>query len=113
MLSISLSCGSGWFTKIDGFTALEAFISASTSGGGVISCVTTGPWLAIAPALWQARRQAHVLGVILATATMAYALMEVLANPGAHAWAAGALFAALAVFTAAAAWLRFSRPARP
>lgn len=75
--------------------------------------LTVGPWLALAPALWQRRRQPHVLAVILATATMAYALTEVLTNRGAHAWAAAALFAGFGVFTAAAAWLRFSRPAGP
>jgi hypothetical protein len=74
---------------------------------------TAGPWLAIAPVLWRRHRQAHVLAVILATATMAYALTEVLTNRGAHAWAATTLFAAFAVFIAAAAWLRFSRPASP
>ena len=75
--------------------------------------LTAGPWVALAPALWRRQRQPHVLAVILATATMAYALTEVLTNRGAHAWAAATLFAGFGVFIAAAAWLRFSRPTAP
>lgn len=85
----------------------------SPQAAAIAITVTAGPWLALAPALWQARRRPHVLALILATATMAYALTEVLANRGAHLWAAGTLFAGLAVFATAAAWLRLSRPARP
>jgi hypothetical protein len=50
------------------------------------------------------------LAAVLAAATMGYALMEVLVNRGAHAWASATLFAAFGVFVFAGAWLRFSRP---
>jgi hypothetical protein len=80
------------------------------TGAGVAIVLTTGPWLALLPSVWRQRRQAHVLAAVLAAGTMGYALMEVLANRGAHAWAAATLFAAFGVFVFAGAWLRVSRP---
>jgi hypothetical protein len=80
------------------------------AGAWVAITVTAGPWLALLPAVWRRNRTAHVLAAVLATPTMGYALMEVLVNRGAHAWAAATLFAAFGVFVFAGAWLRFSRP---
>lgn len=80
------------------------------TGAAVAITVTAGPWLALLPAVWRRNRIAHVLAAVLATPTMGYALMEVLTNRGAHAWAAATLFAAFGVFVFAGAWLRFSRP---
>jgi uncharacterized membrane protein len=81
------------------------------SGAALAILVTAGPWLLLWPALWRRGRRAHVLAAILAAPTIAYALMESLANPGARAFAGTALLAAFAVFVAAGAWLRFTRTA--
>lgn len=80
------------------------------AGAAVAVVLTAGPWLALLPAVWRQHRQATVLAAVLAAPTMGYALMEVLTNRGAHAWAAATLFAAFGVFVFAGAWLRFSRP---
>jgi uncharacterized membrane protein len=80
------------------------------AGAWVAIVLTTGPWLALLPSVWRRHRQAHVLAAVLATPTMGYALMEVLTNRGAHAWASATLFAAFGVFVFAGAWLRFSQP---
>jgi len=85
----------------------------STAAAVVATAVTAGPWLALAPALWRGNRLIHVLALVLASLTMAYALTEVLTNRGAHGWASATLFAALGLFLAIAFWLRLSRPARP
>jgi hypothetical protein len=80
------------------------------AGAWVAIALTAGPWLALFPAVWRQNRTAHVLAAVLSTSTMGYALMEVLSNRGAHAWAAATLFAAFGIFVFSGAWLRFSRP---
>lgn len=80
------------------------------SGAALAIALTAGPWLLLWPALWRRGRQAHVLAAILAAPTIAYALMETLANPGVRWFAGTTLLAAFAVFVTAGAWLRFTRP---
>jgi uncharacterized membrane protein len=82
-------------------------------GAALAIVFTVGPWLVLWPAVWRGNRRAHVLAAILAAPTLAYALMELLANPGAHTLAGTTLFAAFAVFIGATAWLRLSPPPVP
>ena len=104
--------GVAWLALVGLLSAWHASRLSAVAAAIAIT-VTTGPWLALAPALWRRNRAAHVFAVILASLTMAYALTEVLTNRGAHGWASGTLFAGLALFLAAAAWLRVSRPVPP
>ena len=98
-----------WFLLLGLLVAWHAS-RLQPAGAWVAIVITGGPWLALLPAVWRRNRQAHVLAAVLAAPTMGYALMEVLTNRGAHAWAAATLFAAFGVFVFAGAWLRFSRP---
>jgi uncharacterized membrane protein len=66
------------------------------------------PWLPLLPGLWRARRRAQTLGLLLTTPYLGYGLMEVLANPGARAFAATTVLLAFATAVALAACQRLS-----
>jgi len=68
------------------------------------------PWLALAPGLWRGDRRRYLAATLLTTPYLGYGLMEVLANPGARAYAGALVLLAFAVFIAALAFLRLSRP---
>jgi uncharacterized membrane protein len=65
------------------------------------------PWLAVGPGLWRGRHEA--VATLLPAPYLGYGLMELLANPGARAWAAAVVLAACALFVALIAALRLSR----
>jgi uncharacterized membrane protein len=72
--------------------------------------VGAAPWLLLLPRLARGDRRATLWAVLLTSPYLAYGLMEILANPGAKAWAAGAVFLSFALFVAAIGHLRLSRP---
>ena len=86
-----------------------ARFSAPTAA--LISSLGAAPWLALAPRLARGSADAHLLGLLLTTPYLGYALMEVLANPGARPFAAATLFIAFALAVALVAGLRLSRRA--
>ena len=75
--------------------------------------------LALAPWLWPLRgllagsRRTYAASTLLTLPYLAYGLMEVLANPGARAYAGATVFLAFALFVALVAFLRLSRPPAP
>ncbi len=101
-----------WATLVATLTLWHS-LRLQPTGAVLAIAFTVGPWLVLWPLVWRGNRRAHVLAAILAAPTLAYALMELLANPGAHTFAAITLFAAFAVFIGAAAWLRLSPPPAP
>ena len=72
--------------------------------------------LALAPWLWPLRgllsgdRRTYAASTLLTLPYLAYGLMEVLANPGARAYAGATVFLSFALFVALVAFLRLSRP---
>jgi uncharacterized membrane protein len=69
------------------------------------------PWLPLLPGLVRRRANTQVLGLLLTTPYLGYGLMEVLANPGARAFAAATVLVAFALAVALVANLRLNRPA--
>jgi uncharacterized membrane protein len=81
-------------------------LSAATALVAV--AVTIAPWLAVLPGLLGARRRAYQGAAILTAPYLAYGLMEVLANPGARAWAGATVLVAFALFVSLVHALRAS-----
>ena len=80
----------------------------STRTAWLVSLLATLPWLPLLRGLWRARRNAQALGLLLTTPYLGYGLMEVLANPGARAFAGSTVLLAFAAGAAFAACLRLS-----
>lgn len=68
------------------------------------------PWLLLLPGLWRGSGRSALWAVLLTAPYLAWGLMEVLANPGAKFYAAGQVLLAFAIFVAAIAHLRITRP---
>jgi uncharacterized membrane protein len=75
----------------------------------LVSVLGVAPWLLAVRGLWNRRRQAYAGGLLLTTPYLGYALMEVVANPGARVYAATTLLTAFALAVALVAFLRVSR----
>jgi uncharacterized membrane protein len=71
------------------------------------------PWLLPLRGLLAGNRRTYAATTLLTLPYLAYGLMEVLANPGARAYAATTVFLAFALFVALVAYLRISRPPAP
>jgi uncharacterized membrane protein len=68
------------------------------------------PWVLLLPGLSRGNRRSALWAVLLVSPYLAYGLMEILANPGARSLAAAQVLLSFAVFVAAIAHLRLSRP---
>jgi hypothetical protein len=79
----------------------------------IASLVAVAPWLPLVRGIWQIRGNACLGGMLLTTPYMGYALMEIVANPGARRFAAPAAFLALGLSVALVALLRISRRRAP
>ena len=75
------------------------------------SAVAVAPWLLALRPLVRGRPDAYLGGLMLTTPYLGYALMELVANPGARAIAAVTMFVSFALAVAFTACLRFSRRA--
>ena len=67
------------------------------------------PWLLMIPAFRRGAPDAYLGALLLTTPYLGYALMEVLANPGARPFAAASVFASFALAVVLVAALRISR----
>jgi uncharacterized membrane protein len=72
--------------------------------------VLVTPWALPLRGLLRGDRRTYVLTPMVAVPYLAYGLMEVLANPGARAYAGATVLLAFAIVVAAIAFLRVSRP---
>jgi uncharacterized membrane protein len=75
-----------------------------------VLAVAVLPWLFPLRGLLAGDRRTYAATTLLTLPYLAYGLMEVLANPGARAYAAATVFVAFALFVALVAYLRISRP---
>ena len=75
------------------------------------SAVAVAPWLLALRPLLRGRPDAYRGGLMLTTPYLGYALMELVANPGARAIAATTVFVSFSLAVAFTACLRFSRRA--
>lgn len=80
----------------------------STGAALIASAALVLPWLALAPGLFAPRRRSYQAAAILTAPYLAYGLMEVLANPGARAYAGASVLVAFALFVALVHALRAS-----
>lgn len=85
----------------------------SAATAALIVCLGVLPWISIAPSLWRGDRRRHAWATLLTAPYLAYGMMEMLANAGARAFAAGLVLSAFALFVALTAFLRLSRPRVP
>lgn len=76
----------------------------------MVLAVALLPWLAPLRGLLRGERRTYAATTLLTLPYLAYGLMEVLANPGARAFAGATVFVAFALFVALVAFLRVSRP---
>jgi uncharacterized membrane protein len=76
----------------------------------LIACtLAVGPWLLAIPAFRRGAPEVYLGALLLTTPYLGYALMEVLANPGARPFAAATVFVSFALAVALVAALRISR----
>jgi uncharacterized membrane protein len=106
---------SAWaLTGVTGLLVLElaawAFLRYRPATAALLFVIGAGPWLLLLPRLARGDRRGTLWAVLLTSPYLAYGLMEMLANPGAKLLAAGQVFLAFALFVAAIAHLRLSRP---
>jgi uncharacterized membrane protein len=104
LLLVVLLCG--WFVlwHLARFSRGTALLAGAA---GVL------PWLLLAGGLVRGRPQACLAALLLTTPYLGYGLMEVLANPGARAYAATLVFLSFALAVAAIACLRLTRRRAP
>jgi uncharacterized membrane protein len=79
----------------------------------LVLAVALLPWLLPLRGLLAGRRRTYAATTLLTMPYLAYGLMEVLANPGARAYAGATVLLAFALFVALVAYLRVSRPGAP
>jgi uncharacterized membrane protein len=84
-------------------------LSAGTAVLATALC--TAPWLLLLPGLLARRATARGLAILLTLPYLAYAVMELLANPAVHGFATATLALALALFVALAMTFRQNRAA--
>ncbi len=77
---------------------------------GLLSLGAVMPWCVLLPGLWRGQRRQALWAILLTSPYLAYGLMELLANPGVRMLAAAEVLLAFAVFVAAVAHLRITRP---
>lgn len=85
----------------------------STPTALLASLVLVVPWALPLRGLLGGNRRTYALTTMIVPLYVAYALMEVLANPGARAYAGAVALLGFALFFALIAFLRVSRPDRP
>ena len=91
--------------------ALWHVVRFSAPTAALVGALGVAPWFAIGPSLWRGDRARYAAATLLTTPYLGYGFMEMLANPGARAWAAALVLLAFAVFVALVVYLRLTRPA--
>ncbi|HXQ63281.1 MAG TPA: DUF2069 domain-containing protein [Steroidobacteraceae bacterium] len=81
----------------------------SAAAALLVIALGVSPWLLAVRGLWDGNRRVYVGALLLTTPYLGYALMDVVANPGARVYAAITLFAAFALAVALVAFIRISR----
>ena len=89
---------------------LWAYLRYRPFTAGLLSLTAVLPWCVLLPGLWRGLRRAALWSILLTSPYLAYGLMEMLANPGARILAAAQVLLSFAVFAAAIAHLRVTRP---
>jgi uncharacterized membrane protein len=89
---------------------LWAWLRYRPSTAGMLALGAVAPWCLLLPGLWRGQRRPALWAVLLTSPYLGYGLMEMLANPGARMLASVQVFLSFAVFAAAIAYLRMTRP---
>lgn len=82
----------------------------STPTAALAILVLVAPWTLPLRGLLRGERRTCVLALLLSVPYVGYGVTEVLANPGARAYAGATVLLAFAIFVALVAYLRVSRP---
>lgn len=88
------------------------FVRFSTGAALIALVILVPPWLAVLPGILAGQRRVLQGSAFLVTPYLAYGLTEVLANPGARAFAGATVLVAFAVFVAVVHALKTGAAAR-
>lgn len=90
------------------------FLREGFSVGGVVSAVLSAvPLVAFVPFLAHGNRRSYAALTLCLTAYLTLALMELVANPAARAWASATILVSFGLFVLTIAYLRATRPSSP
>jgi uncharacterized membrane protein len=89
---------------------LWACLRYRPSTAGMLALGAIAPWCFLLPGLWRGERRPALWAILLTSPYLGYGLMEILANPGARVLASAQVLLSFAVFAAAIAHLRITRP---
>jgi uncharacterized membrane protein len=89
--------------------ALWHALRLAPASAALATFVLLAPWIALLPGLLARRQRAYGLGLLAVLPVLSYALMELVANPGARPYATATALSSLALFLALGVALRLSR----